>query len=368
MVTNDFLPFCPTNTGTNLESQSDYAADSQRTDGNQPGVASSKLNNKAIRQANYITSQFAQFIANQTQTNMVDADLGFAAVLAQINAAIQPIAPSVQRAVSGSGNFNLTFQFFVATANATAGATYTNNAVTFTVVSTVAAGVQIAMRGNAAPTTSGTLTKTGGTGDATITFSAMRAPLYLVVEAIGPGGGGAGGGTGGGNGTAGSADTTFGGIITAGKGSGANATNTSGGAGGSASTSGAAVKLIAVPGQIGGGASFNSGSGADLVGGSGGNSAYSGSGGSGYGATGGSAGQADSGSGGGGSGCDGTPTAYSGPGGGAGGFVRAYIPITSTFSFAYVVGAGGAGGSTSAGGSTGAVGGNGVVTMMEHYQ
>ena len=33
---NDFLPFCPTNTGTNLESQADYLVDTSRTDGNQP--------------------------------------------------------------------------------------------------------------------------------------------------------------------------------------------------------------------------------------------------------------------------------------------------------------------------------------------
>jgi hypothetical protein len=52
----------------------------------------------------------------------------------------------------------------------TVGATYTNNAVTFTVV-TANAGNVVAT-GSGAPAVSGTLIKTGGTGDANITFSA----------------------------------------------------------------------------------------------------------------------------------------------------------------------------------------------------
>jgi len=48
MATNNFLPFSPTDTGTNLLTQVEYAAATDRTIGNQPGVASSKLNNKAI--------------------------------------------------------------------------------------------------------------------------------------------------------------------------------------------------------------------------------------------------------------------------------------------------------------------------------
>jgi hypothetical protein len=49
MATNEILRFAETDTGTNLLTQSEYAADSQRPIGNQPGVARSKLVNKALR-------------------------------------------------------------------------------------------------------------------------------------------------------------------------------------------------------------------------------------------------------------------------------------------------------------------------------
>jgi hypothetical protein len=66
------LPFCPTDTGTNLESQTDYAADTSRTNGNQPGVASSKLINKALRQSAWMASQLAQYIVNTTGLDVLD--------------------------------------------------------------------------------------------------------------------------------------------------------------------------------------------------------------------------------------------------------------------------------------------------------
>lgn len=60
-------------------------------------------------------------------------------------------------------------------ANATIGATYTNNGQTFTVVGTIAASTTLLVVGTGAPAASGTLTKATGTGDATITFSAFSA-------------------------------------------------------------------------------------------------------------------------------------------------------------------------------------------------
>lgn len=63
--------------------------------------------------------------------------------------------------------------FTCTSANATAGATYTNNGVTFTVQSTISAGTTlIVTTPSGLPTASGTLTKATGTGDATITYSA----------------------------------------------------------------------------------------------------------------------------------------------------------------------------------------------------
>lgn len=63
--------------------------------------------------------------------------------------------------------------FTVTSANATAGATYTNNGHTYTVTSTIVSGTTLLATGDGGvPLTSGTLTKASGTGDATITFSA----------------------------------------------------------------------------------------------------------------------------------------------------------------------------------------------------
>lgn len=64
------------------------------------------------------------------------------------------------------------YTFTVTSANATIGATYTNNGVTFTVLATIASATTLLCSAPGAPTTSGTLTKSAGTGDTTITFSA----------------------------------------------------------------------------------------------------------------------------------------------------------------------------------------------------
>ena len=71
------------------------------------------------------------------------------------------------------------FVFTVTAANATAGATYTNNGFTFTVTSTIVGGLQLLANGTGFPSTSGTLTKTGGTGDATITFSSFTGSTWI---------------------------------------------------------------------------------------------------------------------------------------------------------------------------------------------
>lgn len=70
--TNEYLEFCPVDTGTNLPTQAAYLADTDRTNGNQPGIASSKLNNKALRQATFVASMLAQYMANVTNQNVLD--------------------------------------------------------------------------------------------------------------------------------------------------------------------------------------------------------------------------------------------------------------------------------------------------------
>lgn len=75
-----------------------------------------------------------------------------------------------------------TFQVSGITVSPTAGSTYTNNAVTYTVtyVRLTSGAGQIVATGSGAPTTSGTLVKTGGTGDANITFTAEAANITLT--------------------------------------------------------------------------------------------------------------------------------------------------------------------------------------------
>lgn len=72
------------------------------------------------------------------------------------------------------------------TVTPTAGATYTHNGITWTVrsASIVAGAGTITVYGTGAPGASGTLTKTGGTGDASVTFSAYAVDgteLYIGV-------------------------------------------------------------------------------------------------------------------------------------------------------------------------------------------
>lgn len=73
MATNEILRFAETDTGTNLLTQAEYAADSQRPIGNQPGVARSKLVNKALRQSSLIAAGIAEFLADNQSNNITDA-------------------------------------------------------------------------------------------------------------------------------------------------------------------------------------------------------------------------------------------------------------------------------------------------------
>lgn len=73
MATNEILPFASTNTGTNLLTQSEYAADAQRIIGHQPGIARAKLENKVLRQASLLASGLAEFIADYQANNVTDS-------------------------------------------------------------------------------------------------------------------------------------------------------------------------------------------------------------------------------------------------------------------------------------------------------
>jgi hypothetical protein len=77
------------------------------------------------------------------------------------------------------------YTFAVTAANATVGATYTNNGQTFTVVATIASGTTLLMTATGAPypVATGSLVKTSGTGDTTIAFSAWTRVLPVGVSA-----------------------------------------------------------------------------------------------------------------------------------------------------------------------------------------
>lgn len=268
------------------------------------------------------------------------------------------MAPTFQSFTSGSGTYNKTYLFLVSSANATSGATYTNNGITYTVTKTAASGSIIQATGSAAPQSSGTLTKATGTGDATIAFTSYAAPLFLKVKMVGGGGGGGGSGTSSGTGGTGG-NTTFGtSLLTANGGVGGGNGGSAGGAGGTATIGSGAVGLA-----ISGGQGMGSGSSSTNVApGIGANSPFGGSGSVLHN----SAGQAavtNSGSGGGGA-CDGA--GGSAGGGGAGGFIEAIISSPSA-TYAYAVGSAGTAGAAGSG-SAGGAGGSGVILVEEHYQ
>lgn len=73
MATNEILQFAETDTGTNLLTQVDYAADAQRLVGNQPGIARQQLVNKVLRQTSLVSAAIAKFIADNQSNNVVDS-------------------------------------------------------------------------------------------------------------------------------------------------------------------------------------------------------------------------------------------------------------------------------------------------------
>lgn len=361
-MANDILTFCGTDTGTNLLTQSEYNLSTDRTSGNKPGIASAKLVNKSLRQSAAVASQMAQFVSNKTGTDIVDNGV-YAQLLAQFTSALTSYPPKITTYTSGTGTHSLTYIFAIATGSATIGATYTNNGNTFTIAETVASGVEIKATGNGDPLVAGTLTKSGGTGDTTLTFYARRAPVALQALVVGGGGGGAGSGSGSPtNGSAGG-NSTFGTtLLVANGGGGGVANNGAGGTGGTASlgTGPIGTALNGADGQPG--CAVGPG-----PGGNGGVSSFGGNGWGGFGKAG-TAATTNSGSGGGGAGT--SAGANPSGGGGSGALVDAIIsggPLAA--GFPYAVGGGGAGGVTGGSfGFNGGAGSAGYIRIMEIYQ
>lgn len=267
---------------------------------------------------------------------------------------------NVRKYTSGSGNYNPAYYFFVSSASATAGATYTNNSQTFTVVDTISSGALLLATSSGAPATSGTLTKSTGTGDSTITFTSFRAPLSAVVEMWGGGGAGAANGSGPSNGTAGGS-TTFGSATSTG---GSFATAGGGSAGGSGGTNTTAyTNILNIPGQPGSAGGYS----IDMPGSMGGASGFSPGGvGGARGAAGTTPGQAGLSAGAGGGGAGGNGTYASGAGGGGGAYQKFIINSPTTLT--YSVGSGGSLGGAGGGGNNSGAGFRGEIIVTEHYQ
>lgn len=278
---------------------------------------------------------------------------------------------TVQRLTSGSAaTYGLSYVFTTSSANATVGATYTNNGHTYTVSGTIAAATSLTVTSNGTPAASGTLTKSGGTGDSTITFSSYRAPIYIEVMLVGGGGGGGGSASIAGNNggtSSGASATTFANTVSLSAGAGGGGTGTQNsavGAGGSNSVSGGGTVLANVTGGAGGPGLFG-GTGLSAGGANGGVSFFGGAGAGGLGgAAAGSAAVANSGSGGGGSGCP--SGGITGTGGGAGGFLHVLIASPES-TYTYTVGAAGSAGAAGTAGGLGGAGSTGVIVVKEHF-
>lgn len=276
-------------------------------------------------------------------------------------------APTVQSIIA-TGTYNLSYLFSVSSANATIGATYSNNSTTFTVLKTIASGAVLWCNGPAAPSTTGTLTKQTGTGDATITFTAMASPLYLRVYATGGGGGGSGSGTSAGTAAGSGSATTFGSLINAAAG-GAGGFGGAGGGGSGGSVSSPTILFQDLLGQAGGTSVDSTSSGAGLSSGAGGNTFFGGGGLPIFSAGVGTSGTANTGGGAAGAAAAGANVVFGG-GGGGGETIVAIVPNPQSNcpTVSCTIGAGGTAGTTGGGGFSGGVGGSGVIIVEEHYQ
>jgi hypothetical protein len=92
---NKIYPFCTSNLGTNLLSDSEYQSDPQRLIGNQPNEAARDvLVNKALRQSSVLVAGIAQFLVNSLNVDITDAltpaDIASYLALACRRAAVPP--------------------------------------------------------------------------------------------------------------------------------------------------------------------------------------------------------------------------------------------------------------------------------------
>ncbi len=277
----------------------------------------------------------------------------------------------------------------ISSGSATAGATYTYNGNTYTVIGTVSSATQIFFSGTSNPsdpTTTGTFTKSSGTGDVTLSFTGTffnlawatiaqyvvptPSPVQLYIKSVGGGGGGMGGNESPNNaGNGGNTlllDSNANLILSAGGGQG-GASNILTSTGGTNIINSPAIEVLNLQGAPGGPTAYT-GAGFYVLGGTGGSSALGGAG-PGLINNSGIAASPNTGSGGGG-GASGPATAlYSGGGGSSGGYIEAIIPNPiAGSSYYYSIGAAGLGIAGGVSSFYGANGGSGLIAIQECNQ
>ena len=100
MATSTIYPFAPTDTGSNLLTTAEYEADPQRLIGHQPGVARSKLENKALKQSSVMAAALAKFIA--TRGVDVSDEQTHEAIGVAIDGVVTGIAQAISNNTTGS--------------------------------------------------------------------------------------------------------------------------------------------------------------------------------------------------------------------------------------------------------------------------
>lgn len=269
-----------------------------------------------------------------------------------------------QTTPSTIGTYNLNNAFLISAGNATIGATYTDsNSTTFTVYATVASSTLVYMRGAIAPVASGTLTKTGGTGDATLTYSAYKPPVYIKAYVQGGGGGGGGTGTGTSGTAGGGGGSAIFGLITCTGGNGGAKGSSGGASTPSAAGSCTGANYANFPGNAGNQWTDNgahnttgaTGAASPMYGGAGAGGAIAGTG---------SAGRTCGA--GGGAGGGGGSVAL--PGSGASGGLGISILSPPSLTYSWSLGVAGTAGTAGTSGPAGGAGGQPCVIVEEYYQ
>lgn len=290
-------------------------------------------------------------------------------------------SPTVQSFSSVASQTGVVIDVTTTGVTATAGAVYTNNGHSYTLLNSVVSSTGPLFFSGTSLWSGTSFALSSGTGPSNIvasqsfyihasgtyTLPTSPSPLYIQIELVGAGGGGGGSSSSAANNGASGANggtTTFGTSLVYAAGGGGGA-GSGGGGGGTSTINSPAMTAVAAQGTSGAGGAFGL---VNPPGGDGGGSLLYGAPGQGSGGGGGGSNAVGAGSGGqGGGGASGSTAGIGAGGGGAGGYAKAIVSTPSgTYSFS--VGTGGQFGSAGTVGFNGGSGASGAVVVTEYYQ